>query len=75
MINYVLYVRILGGDWHLFTDEKGNAKHGRLEDALGMKATILDPIREVMVVKVETTIIHPGEHDTTLIKKSYELVE
>lgn len=75
MKTYVVFVRILGGDWSRcsFPDERYETLD--LAEALGLAATVKDTIKETMVVGITTTTPLPPDYSFTTRQRQYELIE
>lgn len=63
MEKYLICVKILGGEWELLRVNGHIFETASLDIALGMEATVLDSIRETMVVRFshEALILDTGE--------------
>lgn len=73
MKTYTVFLRILGGEWNRYPFIDGSYETHDLALALGLAATLADPIKETMVVSVEimpACIDEPG-----FIRKTYELIQ
>lgn len=73
MTEYIIMVRILGGEWQRYQVSEEDFSTNDLAEALGQRATILDPIREAMVVRIDTSW-EKTEHGL-LTTKWFDLVE
>lgn len=72
---YIVYTRILGGEWKILRDARGEVKFALMEQALGMAEALRSPIREVTVTRVTLERITLDCDDSHVWKKTYELVD
>ena len=73
MKKYILMVKVLGGEWKRHRAMEVDYQTNDLAEAIGMKETIADLIREVMVIEIDVSF--DSAHDCNIVTKSYSLIE
>jgi len=72
MRTFAVWSRILGGEWSIAQFGGKRAEFSTMEEALGVEATLKDPIRETMVISIDQqATMTDGAY---FIKKTYEIV-
>jgi len=72
---YIVYTKVIGGEWKLLRDARGEVKYALMEQALGMAETLRSPIKEVTVTRVTLERVTLDDADSQVWKKTYELVD
>lgn len=71
---YKVFFKVLGGEWQLSPASELELGFITLEEALCRKDSLASPIKEAMVVSVDTDIVYSSNGKKEVIKR-YELLD